>query len=101
MPGRKISKPDIQESRFDYHDDIGATLQEARTTGAVSISAELFEKLYLAPKTDVSGHLRKTFGNPTPMCVTSSLIQGSSSSNTSTMADLVYLTVVSLDSYSL
>ena len=67
MPGRKISKPDIQESRFDYQDEIGATLQEARTNGAVSISAELFEKLYLAPKTDVSGHLRKTFGNPTPM----------------------------------
>jgi len=44
-------------------------LQEARTTGAVSISAELFEKLYLAPKTDVSGQLRKTFGNPTPMWV--------------------------------
>lgn len=69
MPGRKISKPDIQESRFDYHDDIGATLQEARTNGAVSISAELFEKLYLAPKTDVSGQLRRTFGNPTPMYV--------------------------------
>lgn len=69
MPGRKISKPDIEESRFDYHDDIGATLQEARTTGAVSISADLFEKLYLAPKTDVSGQLRRTFGNPTPMYV--------------------------------
>lgn len=69
MPGRKPSKPDIQESRYDYHDDIGATLQEARTNGAVSISAELFEKLYLAPKTDVSGQLRKTFGNPTPMWV--------------------------------
>lgn len=69
MPGRKTSKPDIEESRFDYHDDIGATLQEARTTGAVSISADLFEKLYLAPKTDVSGQLRRTFGNPTPMYV--------------------------------
>ena len=34
-----------------------------------SISPELFEKLYLSPKNDVSGDLRKTFGNPTPMAV--------------------------------
>ncbi|KAL1874885.1 hypothetical protein Daus18300_003426 [Diaporthe australafricana] len=67
MSNRKNSKPDIQESRFDYQEDIGATLQQARTNGAVSISAELFEKLYLAPKTDVSGQLRRTFGNPTPI----------------------------------
>lgn len=94
MPGRKISKPDIQESRFDYHDDIGASLQEARTTGAVSISAELFEKLYLAPKTDVSGHLRKTFGNPTPMWVSHTLLEGSSS-NVLSVADPIYATEVS------
>jgi hypothetical protein len=33
----------------------------------VTIDAELFEKLYLAPKTAVAGDLRKTFGNPTPV----------------------------------
>lgn len=34
-----------------------------------SISPELFEKLYLSPKNEVAGDLRKTFGNPTPMAV--------------------------------
>ena len=42
-------------------------LQRIRTAGTVSISAELFEKLYLSPQNVVKGDLRKTFGNPTPM----------------------------------
>ncbi|KAF3760949.1 hypothetical protein M406DRAFT_18130, partial [Cryphonectria parasitica EP155] len=42
-------------------------LNRAKTTGAVSISAELFEKLYLSPKNEVNGELRRTFGNPTPI----------------------------------
>lgn len=31
------------------------------------ISPELFEKLYLNPKTPVAGNLRSIIGNPTPM----------------------------------
>lgn len=63
-------KIETEESRFDYsQDDADQVLHRARTTGAVSISAELFEKLYLSPKNEVSGQLRRTFGNPTPMCV--------------------------------
>lgn len=42
-------------------------LHRVRTAGSVSISPELFEKLYLSPQTNVKGDLRKTFGNPTPM----------------------------------
>jgi len=42
-------------------------LRRIRTVGAVSISAELFEKLYLSPQNVVKGELRRTFGNPTPM----------------------------------
>lgn len=30
---------------------------------------ELFEKIYLAPKNEVKGELRNTFGNPTPLWV--------------------------------
>lgn len=45
------------------------TLNRIRTAGGVSMSAELFEKLYLSPQNEVKGNLRKTFGNPTPMCV--------------------------------
>jgi hypothetical protein len=43
------------------------TLDKIRTTGSVTISSELFEKLYLSPPNQVKGDLRKTFGNPTPM----------------------------------
>lgn len=42
-------------------------LKRIRTAGSISISPELFEKLYLSPQNAVKGDLRKTFGNPTPM----------------------------------
>lgn len=34
---------------------------------SLSISPEVFEKLYLSPENAVKGYLRKTFGNPTPV----------------------------------
>ena len=40
-----------------------------RTAHSVSISPELFEKMYLNPQKEVKGDLRKTFGNPTPLQV--------------------------------
>lgn len=42
-------------------------LKRIRTGGSISISPELFEKLYLSPQNNVKGELRKTFANPTPM----------------------------------
>lgn len=36
------------------------------TTSNMSIPPELFEQMYLAPKTTVKGDLRQMFGNPTP-----------------------------------
>lgn len=42
-------------------------LDRVRTAGAISISPELFEQLYLSPKNNVNGQLRRTFGNPTPL----------------------------------
>lgn len=42
-------------------------LNRIRTTGSLSISPELFEKIYLQPQNRVAGELRKTFGNPTPL----------------------------------
>ena len=45
----------------------GEALQRIRTAGSISISPELFEKLYLSPQNAVKGDLRKTFGNPTPV----------------------------------
>jgi len=47
--------------------DSDEALKRIRTTGSLSISPELFEKIYLSPQNKVAGELRKTFGNPTPM----------------------------------
>lgn len=44
-----------------------SALHRIRTAGSITISPELFEKLYLTPETQVKGDLRKTFGNPTPL----------------------------------
>lgn len=66
-PNGGSPKIDIEEAGYYHNEDPAHALHRARTEGAVSISAELFEKLYLAPKTQVSGSLRATFGNPTPM----------------------------------
>lgn len=42
-------------------------LRRYATDGSVMIPMEALEKLYLSPPTKVQGHLRNTFGNPTPM----------------------------------
>lgn len=59
---------------LDYHNnnigndvDSETALQRIRTAGSISISPELFEKIYLSPQNKVAGELRKTFGNPTPL----------------------------------
>ncbi|TPX18771.1 uncharacterized protein E0L32_011520 [Thyridium curvatum] len=43
------------------------TLNKLHSVGAVSMTPELFEKLYLNPMQVVPGDLRKRFGNPTPI----------------------------------
>ncbi|MCJ1306906.1 hypothetical protein MMC25_000550 [Agyrium rufum] len=55
----------------NWHDDMdsGEALNRIRTAGSISISPELFEKLYLSPQNKVKGDLRKTFGNPTPIAL--------------------------------
>lgn len=52
---------------MDANDSHADTLHRVRTAGSVSIPPELFEKLYLSPENKISGDLRKTFGNPTPL----------------------------------
>ncbi|KAF2763074.1 GPR1/FUN34/YaaH-class plasma membrane protein [Pseudovirgaria hyperparasitica] len=59
----------------DFHQHLGSNeqadnaLQRIRTAGSISISPELFEKIYLSPQNRVAGDLRKTFANPTPLCL--------------------------------
>jgi len=49
--------------------DSDTALKRIRTAGSISISPELFEKIYLSPQNVVKGDLRKTFGNPTPVAL--------------------------------
>ncbi|KAM4060672.1 GPR1/FUN34/yaaH family protein [Hirsutella rhossiliensis] len=48
-------------------DDRSGALKQFRTATSVSMSPELFEKLYLSPKNNIKGNLRATFGNPSPI----------------------------------
>ncbi|KAL9098997.1 MAG: hypothetical protein Q9163_005441 [Psora crenata] len=44
-------------------------LNKIRTANSVTMSPELFEKIYLNPQNTVKGDLRGTFGNPTPLAL--------------------------------
>lgn len=44
-------------------------LNKIRTANSLTISPELFEKIYLNPQNSVKGDLRATFGNPTPLAL--------------------------------
>jgi len=48
-------------------EDTGPNLSYIKSSGAMTISPELFEKLYLTPKTAPTGDFRKRFANPTPL----------------------------------
>lgn len=52
---------------LDAGQDSETALRKIRTAGSISISPELFEKIYLSPANKVKGELRKTVGNPTPL----------------------------------
>ncbi|KAK5127783.1 hypothetical protein LTR85_004899 [Meristemomyces frigidus] len=59
---------------LDHNMDTENALRKIRTTGSLSISPELFEKIYLSPQNKVAGDLRKTFGNPTPLALVGFLL---------------------------
>lgn len=46
-----------------------AALRHIQRTASITITPELFEKIYLSPQNNVKGDLRKTFGNPTPLAL--------------------------------
>jgi len=55
---------------FDKHETSNAeVLRRYQTTESVLLPMprDVFEKLYLSPKTPNAGKLRSTFGNPTPI----------------------------------
>lgn len=56
-------------THLDSSHDADTALKRIQTSGSISISPELFEKIYLGPQNKVAGDLRKTFGNPTPVAL--------------------------------
>jgi uncharacterized protein len=56
-----------KEYDLPHHENPDNALRKIRTAGSLSISPELFEKIYLSPKNRVHRDLRQTFGNPTPL----------------------------------
>ncbi|KAM0718832.1 hypothetical protein Q7P37_005904 [Cladosporium fusiforme] len=64
----------FHHEHLDKDTDPDLALRRLRTTGSLSISPELFEKIYLSPQNRVAGELRKTFGNPTPLALSGFLL---------------------------
>ncbi|OQV04108.1 hypothetical protein CLAIMM_09047 [Cladophialophora immunda] len=63
-------KPDVTEYDMHHDDyDRDTALRRLRTAGSLTITPELFEKIYLSPKNRVSNNIRSTVGNPTPLGV--------------------------------
>lgn len=58
-----------KEYDLPHHENPDNALRKIRTAGSLSISPELFEKIYLSPKNRVHRDLRQTFGNPTPLAL--------------------------------
>ncbi|SLM40807.1 GPR1/FUN34/yaaH [Lasallia pustulata] len=58
-----------EHSHMDGTHDPDQALRKIRTAGSISISPELFEKIYLSPQNNVKGDLRGTFANPTPLAL--------------------------------
>lgn len=69
VPMEKDFSTGRTNSNYHLNDDMDSdtALKRIRTAGSISISPELFEKIYLSPQNVVKGDLRKTFGNPTPL----------------------------------
>ncbi|KAF4955617.1 hypothetical protein FSARC_11814 [Fusarium sarcochroum] len=63
----KTNSSDLEMGRVE-------ALEAVRSAASISMSPELFEKLYLSPPNAVKGDLRKTFGNPTPMALAGFLL---------------------------
>lgn len=62
--GGDIERGDHFMSKIDSEEGLRNAL-----TNTMSLSPEVFERLYLSPKNQVKGDLRSTFANPTPMAI--------------------------------
>ena len=69
MEKNHVNNVDFSGNAYHIRDDESpdSALRKIRTAGSLSISPELFEKIYLSPKNKVANDIRATFGNPTPL----------------------------------
>ncbi|KIX07095.1 uncharacterized protein Z518_05072 [Rhinocladiella mackenziei CBS 650.93] len=76
------NKPDVRQYDMHHDDyDRDTAIHRLRTAGSITITPELFEKIYLSPKNQVSNNLRSTVGNPTPLALCGFLLSLSPLSN--------------------
>ena len=70
-PNRANNVNSSPTSPYNQDRDVASdeALNKIRTANSVTISPELFEKIYLNPQNAVKGDLRNTFGNPTPLAL--------------------------------
>ncbi|KAL0261975.1 hypothetical protein SLS55_003410 [Diplodia seriata] len=68
------SQNGLHSEQLDPHMGSDEALRRVRTAGSISISPELFEKMYLSPQNQVKGDLRKIVGNPTPLALVGFLL---------------------------
>ncbi|EEU35099.1 uncharacterized protein NECHADRAFT_82458 [Fusarium vanettenii 77-13-4] len=69
-----MTTPKSQSGSSDVDMGRVENLENVRSAASISMSPEMFEKLYLSPPNAVKGDLRKTFGNPTPMALAGFLL---------------------------
>lgn len=61
------------QTRDHYKPPNGENLDLSKTN-SLSLSPDVFEKLFLSPQSPVKGDARKTFGNPTPLALVGFLL---------------------------
>lgn len=68
--GHESTMKDVERNSFNGDGVSHEEKVRNALTNAMTLSPELFEKIYLSPKGPQQGDLRKTFANPTPVAIT-------------------------------
>lgn len=61
------SKMDNKQEKMEVIDGVNGDKPDLSRAGTLSLTPEMFEKMYLGPQNKVAGQLRQTLGNPSPL----------------------------------
>jgi uncharacterized protein len=64
QPNSALKNAGTEHTHTETSED---ALRRIQTAGSITISPEIFEKIYLTPANKVKGDLRSKFANPTPL----------------------------------